>query len=191
MKTVIVYALSLFLFVTPALAESSSYIGQKLSVEVENRTVGGISTNSTITDWGLYGSGNIKLREYKDWKGYQGGLQVSEYDFYHIAGMDDLSTKIGSYKQEMGNYRDISLGAIALAIIVAVASPQTTTTVSGSTTTTGMSGAVTAATVVACLGLVSWVYFNRISNENMTPASYAIEVADGYNSTLIPGNNKQ
>ena len=105
-KYIILSVLALFLTGQYASAQDDlNYIRSKLTVEVGEASKGVV-----------YGSG-FSMSTWRKWQGYQGGIKVSEPEFFGIAGFDKES-QIAQKRVDTRNLGTIlGFGGIGLAVI--------------------------------------------------------------------------
>ncbi len=184
MKKAIISIFILNLMLIPALAQGPQYLESKLTVEIYGKTVGGLSHWNRISSSGWSGIGYIKLKELKDWRSYKGGLPISEVGFYRTAGLWKQASIIEGHKNEMTLYRDVSMWTGLIGLGLGLASPTHVT----EGATTRMSDGATMGLILALGGLFGYLYFDKAYNQKVTPASFALEVADDYNAKLLQEN---
>ncbi len=95
------------------------YLQNQLTVEIENTTIASYSDWDYFMKSMRFGGGNLAIKRERKWDCYQGGLKISESDFYATAGLPDYAFGAHKYKDQ----RDfciiggVSLGIIGLGIM--------------------------------------------------------------------------
>ncbi|MBM3330431.1 hypothetical protein FJY68_01110 [candidate division WOR-3 bacterium] len=146
-----------------------------LTVEVEGQTYGaawlGPGAFGGVT--GLVSTGQTKI-----WKGFRGGLPVSEAEFYRTAGYNDIAEKAESRKGTSDCLTWGGLGTciagLALLVVAAVKVGE-----SGE----GQPGLAIAG-VGGALGGLTVELIGVSMRGHLTPASFAVRVAEEYNDRL-------
>jgi len=146
-----------------------------LTVEVEGQTYGAAWLGP-----GAFGgaSGLVSVAQTKTWKGFRGGLPVSEAEFYRTANYFDIAEKAESRK---GTADCLTWGGFGTALVgltlLAVAAVKVND--SGE----GQPGLAVAGGLGALGGLT--VELVGVSMRgNLTPASFAVRVAEEYNQRI-------
>ncbi len=95
------FIIGLNLFVVSFLlaqGQPSEYLRRKMLIEVEGQII------ASYTDWDNFitkslrvGGGTLTLNRIRTWKAYQGGIELSEWDFFNITGFPEQSKKALEY----------------------------------------------------------------------------------------------
>lgn len=145
-----------------------------LTVEIGG-TVYGSYIDWSRTFGGPGGSGMVELTQIKTWKGFCGGLPVSESEFYRIAGYELQSVRAAEYRTgSIGMFWGgliLALGGCGAMLSGGLEEPENTPLmiVGGIGFTVGF--------VLELGGAM------RLGTQ-LTPASFALQVADEYNRKL-------
>ena len=156
-----------------AVAQGQS-LSRLLTVEVQSKAYGSawIGTSS------LGVSALAEVGEIRTWRGFMGGLPLSEAEFYRSAGYPDVAEKVKSYRSTadcltFGGATTAVVGLVMLAVGFARVNedpddqPHVTLAVSG--------------VVLAFGGLGVELVGAKQRSQNLTPASFAAQVAEEHN----------
>ena len=154
----------------PVLAQR---LGEILTVEVNGRAYG--SAWASAGPLGI--SGIAEVERVKTWKGFKGGLPVSEAQFYNIAGYTEVALRARSYRSTAdcltwGGFSTalVGLGLLTVGAVKVANSPGTPQPA------LGISGGI-----LALGGILAEIVGVGQRSRNLTPASFAVQVADEYN----------
>lgn len=146
-----------------------------LTVEVEGQTFGAAWVGANPLGGA---SGLVSVTQTKTWKGFRGGLPVSEAEFYGTAGYNDIAEKAVSRKgtSDCLTWGGLGTCITGLALLVVAA-------VKVNETGEGQPGLAVAGGIGA-LGGISAELIGVSMRGNLTQASFAIRVAEEYNQSI-------
>jgi len=151
---------------------------QRLIVEVYTQRYGLLS----VTQLGGMNIGSESLSEVKKWKAYQGFREISEPEFFRIAGYKEEAEQCSKYYENLLIKAQNSLACMAISGIAMIAGTALMT-LSNTNFFIATGGVLS---LGGSIGFsISAVIFRAVSNaKNWAPASLAIVVAEDYNRDL-------
>jgi hypothetical protein len=144
------------------------------TVEIEGQVYG------SYVDWskafgGSGGVATIGASTTRTWRGYQGGLPISESNFYDLAGLNDIAKRAYEYRKSSVSMFTIgTIGAIAGLCLMVLGATQNQ--VNEPLCYTGLT--------ISIVGLPFMYIGGFRMNKRMTPASFALQVAEEYNNSI-------
>ena len=155
---------------------STQFLRQKLTVEVRNQVF------ASYADW--VGGGVMAMAESKNWRCFKGGFEISEWQFFEIAGFDEEVNISKTFHEETQQLKQKALIWTAAGVILLGVGAMQAGNKKLHELSTAENIMLYGGTGAVCVGLGMHISSLKRLSQKVCPVSFAIEVADDYNSKL-------